>query len=287
MELLQLTYFCSAAETGNFSKTAAKYSVPPSNISQTISRLEKELGVTLFDRFANKISINERGRQFYSSVKKALMLIEQAKLSVDDTSDVLSGEIRISVCVNRRVVTRSIEKFRSAYPQISFFISHDLSDDASDLIIADGHFRGRNMKKELLLSENIVLAISKNNPLSDKSSITADDLRDQRFISMPNGSSLFRYTNMICNDMGFSPDIAIQSDDPYYVRKYVEMGLGIAFMPSVSWQGQFSDNMTFITPGNYKRNTYVFWNGDKYMSRGVEAFLKELITECKKLSDFA
>ena len=42
MELLQLTYFCDAAVTQNFSKTAQKYNVPPSNISQSIKRLEIE-----------------------------------------------------------------------------------------------------------------------------------------------------------------------------------------------------------------------------------------------------
>lgn len=49
MELLQLKYFCDAAETENFSKTAKKYLVPTSNISQSIKRLERELGVELFD----------------------------------------------------------------------------------------------------------------------------------------------------------------------------------------------------------------------------------------------
>ena len=43
MELLQLTYFCDAAETENFSRTAQRFTVPPSNISQSIKRLETEL----------------------------------------------------------------------------------------------------------------------------------------------------------------------------------------------------------------------------------------------------
>ena len=50
MELLQLQYFCNAAETENFSKTANNYNVPTSNISQCIRRLENELNTTLFDR---------------------------------------------------------------------------------------------------------------------------------------------------------------------------------------------------------------------------------------------
>ena len=55
MELLQLKYFCDAAETENFSKTAEKYLVPTSNISQSIKRLEKELDTELFEHRANRI----------------------------------------------------------------------------------------------------------------------------------------------------------------------------------------------------------------------------------------
>ena len=65
MELLQLLYFCDAAETQNFSGTARKYNVPTTGISQSIKRLEKELGVLLFDRTSNGISLNKRGKDFY------------------------------------------------------------------------------------------------------------------------------------------------------------------------------------------------------------------------------
>ena len=65
MELLQLKYFCDAAKNLNFSKTARKYTVPPSNISQSIKRLEKSLGYPLFLRHANKIILTERGKRFY------------------------------------------------------------------------------------------------------------------------------------------------------------------------------------------------------------------------------
>jgi len=65
MELLQLKYFCDAAKTQNFSQTAKKFMVPPSDISQTVKRLEKELGVALFSRHANRIVLNENGKRFF------------------------------------------------------------------------------------------------------------------------------------------------------------------------------------------------------------------------------
>ena len=68
MELLQLTYFCDAARTQNFSQTARYYQVPASNISQSVKRLEEELGAPLFDRRGNRVSLNPRGEAFAPEV---------------------------------------------------------------------------------------------------------------------------------------------------------------------------------------------------------------------------
>ena len=77
MELLQLKYFCDAAVSENFSETARKFFVPPSGISQSIGRLERELGCALFLHSGNKIRLNEEGRIFYRSASAALMLLAE------------------------------------------------------------------------------------------------------------------------------------------------------------------------------------------------------------------
>ena len=89
MELLQLKYFCDAAESENFSKTAKKFGVPASNISQSIHRLEKEFGITFFDRTANRIKLNRQGKIFYEDTRKALLLLEGVKEKIDIGSKIV------------------------------------------------------------------------------------------------------------------------------------------------------------------------------------------------------
>ena len=96
MEFLQLKYFCDAALTENFSETAKKFMVPPSNISQSVKRLEGELGVSLFDRNANRIRLNAHGKIFYEKVSNALCLIDEAKSALCDDG----GHGKIKICVN-------------------------------------------------------------------------------------------------------------------------------------------------------------------------------------------
>lgn len=77
---------------------------------------------------------------------------------------------------------------------------------------------------------------------------------------MPQGSSLRYYTDTLCNNAGFIPNIAIESDDPYYIREYLKLGLGIAFVPEFSWKGLFPNNISLVTlnTNNVYRETKVF-----------------------------
>ena len=273
-----MKYFCDAARTENFSKTASKYGVPASNISQSISRLEKEVGVKLFGRSANQISLNEKGKAFFTRIEKALNYIEEAKTVISDDS--VSGKIRIKICTNRRIITETIERFRKKYPDVAFNVSHNHNSDGTfDLIVSDDVLKYRNFDKELLIRENIVMAAKQGSAALNKK---ISELDSERFITMHDGSSQYRLTKEICEDAGFVPDIAIQSDDPYYIRKYVSMGLGISFVPEISWKGQFEKNVECNNVAGITRDTFVFWDGKRYMTKAVEEFLNMLLNNCKE-----
>ena len=78
MELLQLRYFCALAESQHLSNTAKKLMIAPPSLSLTISKLEAELGVKLFNREKRTIYLNENGRLFYSKIKQSLELMDKS-----------------------------------------------------------------------------------------------------------------------------------------------------------------------------------------------------------------
>ncbi|MBQ9922216.1 MAG: LysR family transcriptional regulator [Clostridia bacterium] len=283
MELLQLTYFCSAAETENFSVTARKYGVPASNISQSIHRLEDELGQKLFDRSANRIKLNANGIILYENTKKALNLLTDAKDRICK-NDELSGEIKLLIETNRRLVSNAIEKFRIQHENVSFFINHTpeigLSD--YDFIVTDRLISNKYLEKTLLLSEDIHLAVKKTNPIAQKNNLCLSDLEHERFVTMGKINGLHSLVRDLCADAGFVPDIAVQSDDPYYVRRYVEMGLGVTLFPALSWKGLFSDDVICVKITDVARNTYVYRDSRKYLSKVAETFIEMLIGDSRQ-----
>lgn len=256
MELLQLKYFCDAAQTQNFSKTAKKFLVPPSNISQIIKRLEKELGTPLFERKANKIKLNDSGLLFYKNVKAALDLLENAEKSLKKQQTKETVKINIHIC--RRIVMEVIEDFRKIYPELSFITAHnndEFSDDF-DIIVTDKEL-DLPYSKIKATEENFLLAYNKNR-FSINNIPSPSELKNLPFVTMGSGSSIYESTLKICNQLGFSPHIVLQSEDPFYIRKCVELGLGISIVPELSWHGQFSESIALKNIGNIKRKIYVY-----------------------------
>ena len=284
MELLQLKYFCDAAETENFSKTANKYFVPTSNISQAIKRLEKELGCELFEHKSNRVLLNEEGKLFYRNASEALALLESARMRISDRDERIYGDIRLVCMNNRRIVTNAIETFIQAHPQVNFIIHHSFDAEQNfDILISD-ICPCEYSKKTLIVDEAICIAMNKEHPLLEKKAFSVADLEKECFITMTSGTSHKKITFNACADAGFVPNIVIQTDDPFYLRKYIEMGLGIAFVPSHSWRGLFTDKVVLKNVDNIRRKTYAFLPRRKYIKRSVEMFLQALCDEAAERS---
>lgn len=283
MELLQLRYFCDAALTQNFSRTAEKYRVPPSNISQCIKRLETELGTPLFRRSANRVTLSEAGRAFYDDVRSALQLIDNAARTAADPAQ--AGTIRIGMCIDRRVIMQAIEKFRRKHEQVHFITQYDWpqGDTALDLVVTDSERHSAAYTSEQICRERILLAARKGLLPADELP-SADTLRNKPFVTMNHGSNLCTLTYRICREMGFEPHLALQSEDSFYVRKCIELGLGIGFVPSVSWHGQFSPEVELHSIGDYSRDI-VIHRRRLTMPWYVDAFYATLAAEFRAETD--
>ena len=277
--LLQLKYFCDAAETQNFAATAKKYDVPASNISQSIKRLENELQLPLFERQANRIFLNEKGRAFYKKAKDALLLLESAMSETRD--DGQSGKIKICVNCNKRVAIKAIEKFCKLYPNANISTRYNIFSDHDkfDLIVSSVPPLSPDFSKETIIREKLCLAVNKDSPLVDIEQMDAAVLASESFITMGENSNLYNVTHRICSDLGFEPHLSILVDDPMHVLKCVELGLGVAIAPTISWKGQISDKIVLKNIDGGFREISIFKNKKRYVSKAADAFSNMLSEE--------
>ena len=256
MELLQLKYFCDAAKSQSFSKTAEAFKVPPSAVSQSIRRLENELGSSLFDRTPNRLFLNADGMRFYEKAAEALSLLREACEEVQHKQSV--RVLKLCVNCNRRIVMQAVEKFKAEYPDATVRTVH-LGDSTEnyDLAVTSMPTAFPSYSCEELLTEQLALAVHRTHPLAGTAAISLSRLADEPFISLRRESDFFKMIEEICHRSHFSPRIAIETDDPFYLRRCVEMGLGISFVPVFSWQGQFSSEVRLLPLEGYTRTTYL------------------------------
>ena len=281
MELLQLTYFCDAAVTQNFSHTAKRFCVPPSNISQSIKRLEGELGAELFDRVGNRVQLNSRGEAFFREVEQALTLLRHASDTARGAAQ--DGTLRLGIRVSRRIAMLAMAAFQSRYPSVGIVAEHGDHAQSSDfdLILSDASFSPPDFIKIKTFREPILLA-ARRGSVPDKPRLSAQDIMDKPFITMSPNYSMHKLTLEVCRDMGFEPRIALQGEDPVYVRRCVMLGLGVALMPTVSWRGQFSDEVGLYRLGDYTRDVCIYRRASAYPGGYMAEFLHMLVEEFER-----
>ena len=86
MKMTQLLYFKTVAEDGRISVAAKKLYVTAPAVSISISTLERELGVPLFDRVKNRLVLNEQGQVYLQYVNQIFDDLEKAKEAVQAVS---------------------------------------------------------------------------------------------------------------------------------------------------------------------------------------------------------
>ena len=228
MEFLQLQYFFDSARTENFAKTAEKYLVPPSSVSASIKRLEKELGCTLFDRQSNKITLNENGRKLQRSLGIVFNELEHVKTEFKEPF-CQRTKIKLLIKSIRGPITDAIIEYHKAHPNVYFETIFDMDESNTenyDLVIDEQSEFYIGLSKFELCSKRLRMLASKDYPLSN-SSITMYQLHNQRFVTMGKKSRLHKILIKVCKNAGFTPNIVMETNDAKCFEKCIANGMGI------------------------------------------------------------
>ena len=286
MELLQLRYFCTVAQYESITRAAEYYHIPQPAMSQTIARLEKELGIRLFDRKNGRLFLNDKGRIFLASVEKALDELDNGISYVTAEQDKIAGSVKLLTMENRRFILGCVSAFSGMYPEVNFSISHSSDPEQScDLCISsEQNYRQMNSAVPLI-KEQIVVALHEQHPLAEHSTLSLEQLKDEKFITQSPRSAQYGVTINCCRLQGFEPNIPFICDDEYYVRKYISEKMGIALAPSVSWAGRFRANTKIIPlEPTVTATSYLIWDDTKYHSPATVAFRKFVLQEAAAIA---
>ena len=130
MEIRQLQYALQIAEERNFSRAAEKLHIAQPSLSQQLSKLEKEIGVLLFQRTTNSVDMTYAGEVFMERAQKILDSLEQLKKEMADISQTRTGKVTIGTMpiTGSHLLPHVLPLFHKKYPDIELYF-HAGEDD--------------------------------------------------------------------------------------------------------------------------------------------------------------
>ena len=194
MKIMQLRYFCEVCRCKSVTKAAKELYISQPSVTSAIQELEKEFGVNLFHRQQKKMVLTNEGEYLYEEGKKLLRdlaALEQNMKNFGGENKTI--KIGMPPMIGTFMFPKMIKEFREAYPELNIEIQEFGSMqtrqlvqndqlDAAFVILED------NPEKDFycvpLMETELILAVSKDDPLANKESVRAEDLRDEPLILM-------------------------------------------------------------------------------------------------------
>ena len=136
MELLQLRYFLVAAKYQHMTKAAEVLQIAQPALSQSIKRLEQELGVSLFEREKRTIRLNDAGRFLEQKLLPIMAALDEIPSEIRKKEQMNQRTIRLNLLAATRLVTDCIIAYKRLHPEILFRLVQNPDREHDDICIS-------------------------------------------------------------------------------------------------------------------------------------------------------
>lgn len=231
--------FFVVAKHKHMTKASEELHISQPAISQSIKKLEEQLGGTLFLRSNKGMELTEEGKMFYEYVKGALELINNAENEFTSFKNLDKGEIKIgcSTTLTKLVLLDALKRFHPNYPNININITNDLTSNLiNDLKLGKLDFvifnesnikeSNLNLQKIKELKQGFVY-----NPLFYKDEVESfEDLNNYPLILQKEESNSRKLLDYIAlnNNVKLIPKMEVVSQE--LITEFTNIGLGIGFV---------------------------------------------------------
>jgi DNA-binding transcriptional LysR family regulator len=257
MRIEQLRYVAVVIEYGSLRRASEHLHISQPALGESLSKLEKELGVTLLDRRRSGTRISDTGRELLQNIVEVLDAADRLRAAAGDQL-ATARLIRVGT-VNAGTSTLllpAVRAFQQRFPGVSVEvrnlqqdqIQRELLDGALDLGLVN-LLSGDDVSPELtgidLVHGNPVAVLRGDHPLAQQAEVTVDDLRAERFIAMRSGYLMHRYTHRL---FGAELPTHVHSTDGAEMGKVmVADGMGVTVLPDYSVLGDPMERAGLIT----------------------------------------
>ncbi len=292
MELRHLRYFEAVARHSHVTRAAAELHIAQPALSKQISQLERELGITLFDRVGRSLRLTEAGEALLPHARAILAQVEEARAAMAERIGLRAGRVSIGAppSVGAHLLPPLLATFHQRYPGITLRLHEAglqslldlLESGLTDLAVVALPVHDEELAVTPLLNEPLVLIVSPQHPLAGRKEVTMAELRNERWILSPANYELREATLKACRDAGFTPQAVLEGGETETLVRFVSAGLGIALVPALVVAHSQSVVSLTIRDQCLTRSLGLVWRSDRTASPAARALREFLVTELQR-----
>ena len=247
--LKQLYSFEAVVRLGGFTSASKELHITQPAVYMQVQQLQKNIGAKLFNINGKTITSTFIGKKIYETAVRAINVVENSKLEIEQNLNPDSGHLQIAVATTANsFVSRLLSRFKKEYPKMTFYIDvtnrHSLLDNLknnnADLVIMGEPPKNIPLISSAFMKNPLIAIAHPDNALLTKKKISIKDLNKETLLTREIGSGT-RITIERFTGLDFNSDIQINSNEA--IVEAVQAGLGIGFVSKHSVSLQLKNNI--------------------------------------------
>ena len=247
--LKQLYSFEAVIRLGGFTSASKELHITQPAVYMQVQQLQKNIGAKLFNINGKTITPTFIGKKIYETAVRAINVVENSKLEIDQSLNPDSGHLQIAVATTANsFVSRLLSRFKKEYPKMTFYIDvtnrhallDNLKNNNADLVIMGEPPKNIPLISSAFMKNPLIAIVHPDNELLTKKNISIKDLNKEILLTREIGSGT-RITVERFTGLDFNSDIQINSNEA--IVEAVQAGLGIGFVSKHSVNLQLKNNI--------------------------------------------
>ncbi|MDA0711955.1 MAG: LysR family transcriptional regulator [bacterium] len=292
MNLHHLRYFLAVAQSSSFSQAARDMHVTQPTVSSGISELERTLGVKLFNRGSRHVDLTLEGRTLVSYAMQVQDLIDEASDRLL-RHDLIAGEGFQFGAIDAAVtylLPDILKTYMRDHPQVALsvqvapsrYLVDDLLMNRSEFALISLPFDHPRLETLSLYHDEMPLVVGANHPLANRKRITLQEVVKQPLILFHADSVSRKIVDERFAEAGVSPGAVMEMRSPEAMRKLVEVGVGISFLPLLAVQESLEANLlkkVDVSGVSFSREIGLAWRRGRYFGLAIRYLLEAIFAQ--------
>ena len=266
MTLTELKYIVAVARERHFGRAAESCFISQPSLSVAVRKLEDELGVHLFERRFQEISLTPIGEAIVEQAQKVLDEVHHIEEIALQGQDPLCGPLRLGVIftISPYLMPGLVHKMLQLAPKMPLILTENYTGELLeqlragqiDVAIMALPIHESGLMLAPLYDEELVVAVPHNHPWANQSEIDREDVRSANLLLLGKGHCLRDQVLAICpetnskNRQTSSLQKTVEGSSLLTIHHMVAQGLGITVLPSSSLKETSGDDLVKAIPFN-------------------------------------